>query len=367
MFRFALYSRALAPLFLTLLLLFPSLESGASDKICRFDSRGGGGGVSADCPTQAGKGKTAIGNDWWGARVNRSWMASTPFDVWSLCRYVDNVSADKDIFVPFRNQAEWSSFISAYPSYVLLTTCARPFEGIDKGRGLYFGPTSKQEGKGDTGDDAYYKVNLPYERTGGSDTSLDGPTHTFNHSCYHEYKKDHCWKWIQQTCSSCDGFGNCTDYDCTYCGDWGSVCEKEWHPWNETFSFTGFAGNSDNDNPSWTGSSGRSGGTARPDICLKRCTFDGHDCTCFVEPAAEQTPSCPPLTASPWLPANYMGGGTDGGRVLTGVATIIANTQIVFAIQTMQGDCAGSAKTMEVLNNYIDAQNMMSGWPLFYK
>ena len=54
-------------------------------------------------------------------------MALGPIDVWSRCRYVDNISASSSIFVPFRSLPEWLAFTKSAPaSIVTLRHCSRP-------------------------------------------------------------------------------------------------------------------------------------------------------------------------------------------------------------------------------------------------
>lgn len=285
----------------------PGTAGTASDAsggtICRFDSRGPSVSGMVDCATMTnncGDQTTNAGSSMYGVRLNTG-VAQTPIDVHSRCRYFDNVNSNS-YFVPFKSSLEWQAFRSHLPAGVSETHCARPFSGQNMAQGLYFGPTSALFAMGDTGDPVTANVSLPYWRTGASWPPSSGTcsnaSHTFNNRCYEEYSQYTCWKWVNQTCtgSSCSATdpvtGACTatttyTYDCSYCGDPGSTCQQRWYNWSETFGLTAVALDSDTQNPSWQGTSTRTGGSTRPAQCMTRCTFDGHDCTnCTGAPPA---------------------------------------------------------------------------------
>src|SRR5687768_2402033 len=68
----------------------------------------------------------AIGTDDYDAVRSNAGQAGVPIDVWNRCRYVDNFDFDKPLFVPFKSELEWDAFISGYPYFMSLETCARP-------------------------------------------------------------------------------------------------------------------------------------------------------------------------------------------------------------------------------------------------
>ena len=53
-------------------------------------------------------------------------QALGPIDVWSKCRFVDNISTSSSIFVPFRSLNEWNAFANNAPKAIAsLTHCSR--------------------------------------------------------------------------------------------------------------------------------------------------------------------------------------------------------------------------------------------------
>jgi N-acetylneuraminic acid mutarotase len=97
----------------------------------------------------------AIGNTDHDAIRSNPGQAGVPVDVWNRCRYVDNSSSDKPLFVPFKSETEWFAFIGGYPEYVSLATCARPETKTILPSADCLDPSP-----------ASYAVNLPYARTG---------------------------------------------------------------------------------------------------------------------------------------------------------------------------------------------------------
>jgi len=278
-----------------LLLAMPFTAQASTPTICLLDGNGLHdasmpfcANVSSLCGDQSSNAAT----DAYGLRLNEG-TARTPIDVHGLCRYTDNSSTD-DFFVPFKSAVEWLAFLDAPVPGVTKTHCARPFNGQNISKGLYFGTTSALFPMGDTGDAVTADVSLPYWRTAQtwppSAASCSNATHTFNNQCYEEYSQYKCWKWVTKTCTgssciatnpktgACKAYKSYT-YDCSYCGDPGSTCEKKWYGWSETFAFLATALDSDTQNPSWQGTSTRTTTATRPTQCMTRCTFNGHDCT----------------------------------------------------------------------------------------
>jgi len=311
-----------------------------------------------------------------GARSNAGVKAHTPIDKFGYCRYVDNKDA-RDHFVPFNSADEWSSFRLKYPTqYLYLNHCARPFSG-NQGS-LHFGPTSKREDMGDSGDSPTASVSLPYWRTGEMwpPGGMGAYTHNFNHSCYEEYVQEKCWNWVSKTCTACDQtdfFGNCIashEYDCSYCADTGSTCEKRWTGWSETWGFQGLALDSDSTNPSWQGSSGLVGGSTRPNAqCTTRCRFDGHDCLdCGGTPAVSGACSIPAQ-----VPPNYTCYLAYVGQnvgTTTSIAIImiqIQNAENAIASALAAGNCPEALSTRATENTGISwANDICIAWASQY-
>jgi hypothetical protein len=142
-------------------------------------------------------------------------------------------------------------------------------------------------------------------------------THIFNYTCYNYQSQPHCWNWVQQICK-----GACTgtppvcapDYDCSYCGDPGSICQQTSQTWTEIWEFMAMASNSEAPGaaqPSWTPVSGWPkciGGTNRPTpLCNTYCVQDGHQCNCnppVTPPPPTPSQKCPVPTPvccqAPW-------------------------------------------------------------------
>lgn len=278
----------------------------------------------------------AVGSPYGGGRLNSVLMeARTPIDMHGYCRYVDNLSGNTDYFVPFLSSNEWTSFINNHPSTIHDEICGgRPtLANIDETQNLYFGTSSARSDVSppDRSNASHFNKqapDLPYWRKDKwGDAWPPAPltkTFTFNHECYEEYSQDVCWKWVSQTCtetrSRCTAWndrGACTatenydyDYDCSYCGDAGSVCQSRWHAWSETFNFTAIAGSTDQSTYGWhDGQSHRIAGTTRPNeqCCARYKATDQwatvnatmHDCivdedrdTCDALPAPPTAPSC---------------------------------------------------------------------------
>jgi len=88
-------------------------------------------------------------------------LAAVPVDVWGTCRYVDNISLHDSLFVPFRSNVEWSSFIAnAPPGTINLVTCACPMNVVVQPDSNCSSPSPAQQ-----------TIDLPYARTG--DTRSD--------------------------------------------------------------------------------------------------------------------------------------------------------------------------------------------------
>ena len=82
-------------------------------------------------------------------------QAAAPIDAWNRCRYVDNTSTSTSVFVPFKSEVEWASFIRNHPAYLNLVTCARPTT-------MNITPNSACPSPSP----AFEPVGLPYARTG---------------------------------------------------------------------------------------------------------------------------------------------------------------------------------------------------------
>ena len=291
-----------------LLLISMPPQARANETICLLDGKGNKTQDMPDCPTvtnNCGDQTTKVTQASLGLRLNPG-TSMTPVDVHGKCRYLDNSGATA-YFVPFNTSVEWFAFLSGKPSDTAVTHCARPFSGQDKSKGLFFGTTSAQFSMGDTGDPVTADVSLPYWRTGKSwppsGSACPNTTKTFSNRCYEEFSQYKCWRWVNQTCtgSRCTATdpqtGACTatttySYDCSYCGDSGSTCEKRWHSWSETFNFVAKALDSDTVSPSWSGRSQRTSAATRPAQCNTRCTFTGHDCiNCTNGPPTTCVPS----------------------------------------------------------------------------
>lgn len=78
-------------------------------------------------------------------------LPNGPIDVWNKCRYIDNITANISLFVPFHTAFEWVKFIENHPpTIVSLNTCAKPTEWVINSQ------DSAQ----------LYLVELPYDPTG---------------------------------------------------------------------------------------------------------------------------------------------------------------------------------------------------------
>ena len=341
--------------FLLVLLATSTLTCPASAALlhpCLLDGRGSGSTDMQNCPTRVNTHGDSINAaaGFPGARHNAHGDAFTPIDPTAApghCRYVDN-SSGNDYFIPFNSSSEWFSFLDNSPSSITLTHCAKPFTG-ELGT-LKFGPTSVETSMGDTGDSATAPVTLPYWRTAQtwppSDTDITGvSTHTFNHNCYQDHATPTCWNWVTKTCTGCSATdpvtGACTksyDYDCSYCGDNGSVCTTQWTNWSETFNIRALALDSDVHSPSWQATSTRITGTTRPNAsCCTRCTFNGHDCTCNTDLCEVAPPPPPPPPPPPTQPGPACG-------TANGVATATAPTS---------GLCGTGSPTAVVLGSGV--------------
>lgn len=271
--------------------LSPALASETASKtICRLDSRGGTYPALVDCPTETNPWGSSlhIDENFAGARANGNWTAKTPIDVHGVCRFVDTKS-DKDGFVPFKTDKEWSQFNLHYPPAVFNPVhCARPFSGINEPHTLYFGQTSANFGAGDQGDAIMAPVDLPYWRTGTSWPPYGKYEHTFNNSCYGDKPA------ADPVCRETNDLGECTK--------WGHDCERKWYSWSEVFYFSASAFDSEHEDPSWGGSSSRESG-CRPTECYTRCEVVNGDCSCSSTPAM-LCPTAPPPDTPPPTPPN---------------------------------------------------------------
>jgi len=90
-----------------------------------------------------------------GARSNIG-TASGAIDVWGICRYIDNNSANA-AFVPFSTQKEWQNFYAyaPQPQIFSLSTCARALVATVTADNNCTSPTPPNQ-----------QYNLPYARTG---------------------------------------------------------------------------------------------------------------------------------------------------------------------------------------------------------
>lgn len=312
--------------------------------ICRYDSRGASVPNMKDCPTEAtlSGGAMVIDTAFDGIRANAGpWYGHTPINVWGHCRYVDNISSSSDSFVPFKTKVEWESFIQHHPTDILqLTPCALPYHYVHA-----FGPTSVEFNNGDKGDPQYADADLPYARTG---TSLQ-MTHVFNNSCYEDKSVSHCWN--EGTC--CDEKGSCSPC----CLEEGTQCTQVWHDWSETWTFTAFALDSETSNPSWSGSSVRTGGATRPSACLTRCTQQGHSCSCTTQPQAPEACTLPdPVLVS--TSCVLLGGISGSGPVFeVNYALVIINYQVQIQKAEADGNCALASQLQTDLNNIVTGVN----------
>ncbi len=342
--RFFHYVSAVAFLAASLCLAASVQAQEVRSNICRYDSRGAASAGMKDCPTEAGLsgGALVITTDFDGVRANAGpWYGHTPIHVFDRCRYIDNISKSSDSFVPFKTKVEWEAFIQNHPVDVIqLTPCALPYTYPNA-----FGPTSVQFASGDKGDPQYAEASLPYARTG---TSLQ-MTHVFNNSCYENKSENHCWK--EGTC--CDAKGSCS----TCCLEKGTLCTQTWHDWSETWTFTAFALDSESSNPSWSGSSARTGGTTRPAACLNRCTQNGHSCSCSVEtapPEACEVPDAAMIATSCVL----LGGISGSGPVFeVNYALVIINYQLQIQKAEADNNCPLASQLQTDLNNIVTKVN----------
>jgi hypothetical protein len=144
-------------------------------------------------------------NTFFGARSDTG-SEAFPIDInvgtandWHLCRYVDSTSS-VSYFVPFHSKPEWTAFLTALPSGVTVTHCARPvtFTITPGGNCALPSPAS-------------IPANLPYARVGTTQTI------TFKFTCSLPY-------WTARTPSP---------------------------TWNETMTITFTALDSDTVTPSW--------------------------------------------------------------------------------------------------------------------
>jgi len=358
------------PLALALLFLSsfaPRAE--AAGPICLLDGNGAATPGMPACPTRATNmgDDTAITTSYSGLRSNAGWTALTPIDVFNYCRYVDN-SSTNGFFVPFNSAMEWSAFMKNFPTNSLwLTHCARPYDYPSA-----YGPTDVNFGMGDTGDPQTADQALPYWRTGQSWPPGGSASHTFNYSCYEEYSQYKCWNWVQQTCTACDStdaYGNCTsshDYDCSYCSDAGSTCEKNWYPWSEAWNFIAYALDSDTTNPSWSGTQSHSG--SRPSQCNTRCTFTGHDCINCGAVAQDPSPTCTVADLHPYNQyTNFYCTYPGTTNTCLALSVVVINDENQISTDLAAGDTCGAASLRNAENSAIDTvNNLAQQWYMQY-
>src|SRR5260370_26934803 len=129
-------------------------------------------------------------------------------DVWGKCRYVDNISTDTSIFVPFNTSSEWLAFVNNASTGVIrdLTTpsthpsthCARAFTGQDTPQNLFYGNPNRDflPAIGDTSSDGQSvtgDVSLPYERSDYGTINFN--PYTFSDQCYDEGPITQYWHY----------------------------------------------------------------------------------------------------------------------------------------------------------------------------
>lgn len=212
-----------------------------ADPICLLDATGDKGVEMDDCvKTDAPytNNSVTVGSGTSGVRINQV-QAVTPIDKHEKCRFLGNTSS-KGHFVPYNTLEEWNAFIdyaNDYSSVLSAVPCALPFSGINISTGLYIGGSSTTSKSGDTGYPPRYAVSLPYAKEGETRTA----SHTFSFSCTERYVT-------------------------------GYTCSTRSQSWNEAFTFTATAQNSDalRPGPSWLGTSTRVSGT-RPAACSRAC------------------------------------------------------------------------------------------------
>jgi len=235
---------------LAVLLVSPFAYAAATDTICLLDGVGTRTSDMVKCPTETspGNGTTYVGVDESGVRLNPSVTAKTPIDVHSLCRYLDYSGATgESYFVPFKTSTEWLAFLNNMPPGLSATTCATPFSGENVSKKLFIGPSATarydlgdkaviiQTGEKLTASNPRGSVSLPYARTGAKWPVSSAQSYT-----------------IRMTCTRPS---SCATYT-----------------WDEVYSFRATAGNSDNGDPSWTGTLTKvSGPASRPAICSQSC------------------------------------------------------------------------------------------------
>lgn len=70
-------------------------------------------------------------------KLPASSSAAVPIDTWDVCKWVDNTSLSKDVFVPFKETSEWSGFRDHPPTFldgaIIQTDCAVPYSHLTHG------------------------------------------------------------------------------------------------------------------------------------------------------------------------------------------------------------------------------------------
>lgn len=347
-----------------------------------------------------GNGSKSPANIFGGLRIKAGLnLVWTPIYHNGHCRYVrSHPGNSSDRFIPFCSGTEWDAVIhfveggsvNEEKAGVRLTRCAFPTTLSNA-----IGPTSMQRDKGDEGDQ-YHSVQLPFYPTGynwpypGSYPSTSTYTDSITDRCYKEYSVPDCkrtdWRTVTDydNCWTVDDDPDCSwnftwekgwSYDCTpkshkecgtkqesYCGDWGTKCEKEWHSWTETFAMNATAGDGEVNYPGWSASSWRTSGQ-RPDECNIRCSSTDHDCNCPGDaPRTTGVSSCSIPSEHSISPA-CVAYGNAAPSTVTGIAMaiIVANSEIDNLVS--QGLCQEASDKMNTLNNSIDNCNSIcDGW-----
>lgn len=107
--------------------------------------------------------------------------AALPFEVNSICRYIDNTSSGTSIFVPFRRDIEWQNFVDNVQSgnpFISLTKCIRhdtiSVPSDSQNTDFYEAPASAATDVTCDGAAQYEQVSLPYVPFGPSTVVKSG-------------------------------------------------------------------------------------------------------------------------------------------------------------------------------------------------
>ncbi len=93
------------------------------------------GGYATSTTSVKGSG-ACTGADYCGANSNSNgpYAAVAPIEAWNVCRWVDNISTGKEVFVPFKTSQEWNTFLTNVPTFpsgsIGISHCAVPYSNI---------------------------------------------------------------------------------------------------------------------------------------------------------------------------------------------------------------------------------------------